>query len=151
MTRTLALAALVLLSACGKKDAEPASSGSESTTASSGANVPSDKDSQDFAKTLTSTPIHNFSPADAGSVKFEYVTLTFKADNTWVAVSRMGIGDETVDCKEQGTWTMDPAERANTAAMEWKLTATTCPGRPTENIMRTKVVFKEGQAEIFMR
>lgn len=151
MTRTLALTALVLLTACGKKDTPTESSGDAAASASSGAAVPADKDSQEFAKTLIATPVHNFSPADAGSVKFEYVTLTFKADNTWLAVSRMGIGDETIDCKEQGTWTMDPAERANTATMEWKLSETTCPGRPTENIMRTKVVFKEGKPEIFFR
>lgn len=152
MKRILVVASLFALAACGKKE-EPASSGSTAAAdnAAAGANVPNDANSKAFAAELIKNPVHNFAPSDNSGARFVYVTLTFAKDNTWIALSRLGEGDESVDCKEMGTWTMDPATSATSATMEWKLTETTCPGRPKNNIMRASVNMEGGDYKISFR
>lgn len=150
MTRIVGLLALVAIVGCGKKN-EPASGGEAAASSGVKANVPGDANSQAFAKAILSTPVRSFRPVSAGEVEFTYVTMTFKEDNSWLALAKMGAGDETVDCKEAGTWIMEPAESATTAMMEWKVANTDCPGRPANNIMRTKVVVKDGKYEIYFR
>lgn len=141
MHRMFAVVALLGLVGCGDKKEAPASSGDEAQKASStaGVDAPKDKNSQEFVRNLIDHPVHNFSPSDTSGLKFTYVTLTFAADNTWMALARLGEGDDSMDCKEMGTWTMDPAESATVATMEWKLTKSTCAGRPQANIIRAKV------------
>lgn len=152
MTRIVALIAVLSIVGCGKKS-EPASSGSAASAGSAAAatNAPKDDASQAFVKSLLGTTVHNFSPINNGDMKFEYVTLTFGADNSFMAISRMGEGDDTVDCKEFGTWSMDAADSASTAAMEWKITGTTCPGRPKDNIMRVKMTIEGKEYTIKFR
>jgi hypothetical protein len=153
MKSLIVLVALASLVACGKKDAPAASSGDAAVSgnAAAGASIPDDANSRAFAEQLVKTAVHNFSPADNTGMAFVYVTLTFRSDNTWVALSRLGDGDESVDCKETGTWTMEPATSASSAAMEWKLTETTCPGRPKNNIMRAMVSIEGGEYRISFR
>lgn len=152
MTRITALLALLALTACGKKDS-PASSGGESTKAASAAsaNIPSDKNSQEFASYLIDHPVHSFKPVDNAGAPFVYVTLSFRADNTWIASSRMGDGEETIECKEEGGWSMEPADSPTIAMMTWHMTKSTCPGRPRETIMRTRVVIEGSDYRIYFR
>lgn len=152
MTRITALLAVLCLVACGKKDA-PASSGGENAKAASAASadVPKDQNSQDFATWLINHPVHSFKPVDNGGASFVYVTMSFRADNSWVTTARMGDGEDTIECKEEGTWTMEPAESAAVAMMTWHMTRSTCPGRPPETIMRTKVAADGTDYRIYFR
>jgi hypothetical protein len=150
MTRFVAIAALVI--GCGKKD-EPESSGDAASAdaASSSAAVPKDADSKAFAKAVLGNALHNFTPTNNGEMRFEYITLTFKADNSWLALARVGEGEDSVECKEGGTWMMEPAESATTASMEWRITSSDCPGRPKEGMLRTKVTIEGKEYKIQIR
>jgi hypothetical protein len=133
---------------CGKKapveaTPEPVASGPE---------VPGDAASKKFAEKLMSLEITDWAPEDSGDVKFEYTRLTFSPDNSWQAVAYVAIMDERVDCKELGSWTMDPAESATTAGMTWHIEKTTCPGREAGRDLRLEMtILGDGAFKVKMR
>lgn len=153
MFRTvILLSALLPLLACGDKKA-PASSGSSAPAAESvdGAKIPADANSKAFAAKLIRVDAKDFEPSDASGAKFVYKTVDFRNDNTWWAEAQMTADGESFDCKEQGTWEMDPAMDDHTAEMTWKLARSTCAGRPQEATMRVKVGIEQGEYRIVFR
>ena len=154
MFRTvILLSALLPLAACGEKKA-PASSGSTAASTEEsidGAKYPDDAASKSFVTRLIRVDAKDFEPTDASGMKFVYKTVDFRADNTWWAAAQMTADGETFDCKEQGTWDMDPAMDDHTAEMTWKLSRSSCAGRPQEGTMRVKVGIEGGQYRIVFR
>jgi hypothetical protein len=152
MLRPAILLTTLALFGCAPKHtgggAAATSSPAESGGSVSNAKVPDDATSKAFAEKLLKFQAKDFRPADNNGAGFIYKTITFRDDNTWVAEAQMSADDETVDCKEAGTWTMDPAADEHTASMEWKLDKTTCAGRPENNIMRVKVGIDQGEYRI---
>jgi predicted small lipoprotein YifL len=149
MRRTLVTVLLVTFAiGCGKKAplepaAEPVASGPE---------IPGDAASKKFAEKLMNLEISGWAPEDSGEVEFEYTKLTFAPDNSWQAVAYVAIMDERVDCKELGTWTMDPAESATTAGMTWNIEKTTCPGREAGRELRLQMtILGDGSFKVKMR
>ena len=140
---------LTLLVGCGDKNA-PVESAAE--PAASGPEIPGDANSKKFADKLMGLTIANWAPEDSGDVKFEYTSLTFAADNTWHAAAYVAIQDERVDCKEQGTWSMDPAESPTTAGMTWSILKTNCPGREGGRDLRLQMsILNDGSFKVKMR
>ena len=141
--------ALALLIGCGEKNAPVESA---AAPAASGPEIPADANSKKFADKLMGLTISNWAPDDSGDVEFKYTNLTFAADNTWKAVAYVAIQDERVDCKELGTWTMDPADSATTANMTWHLEKTTCPGREAGRDLRLQMsILADGAFKVKMR
>lgn len=155
MFRTMILlSALLPLVACGEKKA-PASSGSAAAASSEesidGAKYPDDAASKAFVTRLIRVDAKDFEPMDAAGAKFIYKSVDFKNDNTWWAAAQMTADGETFDCKEQGTWEMDPAIDEHTAEMTWKLNRSSCAGRPQEGTLRLKVGIDGGEYRIVFR
>ncbi len=140
---------LSLVIGCGEKNAPVESA---AAPAASGPEIPADANSKSFADTLMGLTISAWAPEDSGEVEFKYTSLTFAADNSWQAVAYVAIMDETVDCKETGTWTMDPAESATTAGMTWSIVKTTCPGREAGRDLRLQMtILNDGTFKVKMR
>jgi hypothetical protein len=153
MFRTVLLVTTLLLAACGAKKSEPAKAGADAPAQESieGAKFPDDATSKSFAEKLIKFEAKDFKPTDATGPKFVYKTVDFKADNTWWAMAEMSADGETIECKEQGTWEMDPAADEHTAPMTWKLDRTTCAGRPEDSVLRLKVNIDKGEYRIVFR
>ena len=132
MVRLLIPALLLSLAACGKKEA-PASAGDAVADAAPAqqADVPDDAKSRAFSERLLKLNVKEFAPSDGGGAKFMYDSLSFKPDNTWHAEGYVEADDERMDCKEDGTWTMEPAETETTAVVVWVVKKTTCISRET--------------------
>ena len=148
-TTLLSTFALAFMLGCGDKNAPVEAT---AAPAASGPEIPDDANSKKFADKLMALTISNWSPEDSGEVKFAYTNLTFAADNTWTAVAYVAIMDEQVDCKEMGTWTMDPAASATTADMTWHIGKTTCPGREGDRDLRLQmIILPDGAFKVKMR
>ncbi len=147
----LALPLLVLTTAgCAKK------SGGSATAAPAAdvmgkVNVPKDDNSRSFAGKILSHDITNFTPSGGDGMKFVYKTLSFRNDNTWDADAVLGEGEDSVGCKEHGTWTMEAAKDEHTADMAWVRDHTTCPGRDQSATLRVNVSIAKGEYTISMR
>lgn len=140
---------VLLLVGCGDKSA-PVEAAPEAGPA--GPEIPGDSLSHRFADRLLALQITNWSPDDSGDVEFKYNRLTFNPDNTWVATGYVAVIDERVDCKEVGTWSMDPAESETTAAMTWTIEKTTCPGREAGRELRLSMsILDNSQFKVKMR
>jgi hypothetical protein len=153
MLRSL-LPLLLVLTGCAKKSetntAAAADAPKEETI--DGAKYPDDANSKAFVEKLIKHDATNFKPTDAGAgASFIYKTIDFKADNTWWAAAQMTADGETIDCKEQGTWELDPATDEHTAAMTWKLNRSSCAGRPSDDTLRLKVGIDKGEYRIVFR
>lgn len=157
MSRTVLLLApllpILLLAACGAKKSEVATGASDAPVRESieGAKIPDDAASKSFAEKLIKFDATKFKPTDGAGPAFVYKSVDFKADNTWWAMAEMSSDGETIECKEQGTWEMDPAADEHTAAMTWTLSRTTCAGRPEASILRLKVNIEKGEYRIVFR
>lgn len=140
-----ALAPFVLLLGCGPKESTSTSAAAEATeSAPSSANVPSDKASQAFSEKLFSLELSDFRPIDSDGAELKWSKATFSPDGTWSADGAVSIMDETMECKEGGEWTMDPAEDASTAGMTWALQETNCAGREVGQDLRVLLTIEKG-------
>ncbi len=153
MFRSTLLITMLALAACGAKKTPAAASadGAPAEETIDNAKIPDDKASKDFAKRLVKFDAKDFRPTDAPGARLTYKTIDFRGDNTWLAMAEMSAGGETVECKEQGKWEMDPATDEHTASMTWTLDRTTCAGRPETDVMRLKVNIDEGEYRIVFR
>lgn len=143
--------ALLALSACGPKTSAVAGPAADASGVGQ-ARVPNDAASRSFATRLLDTPALNFRPTDGGGVQFSYDKLTFRSDNTWHADAKMMADGETIECVETGEWSMEAADDASTATMEWKLVKSTCPGRPADHVTRAKVqIADDGEYKVVFR
>ncbi len=102
---------------------------SADTPAAAAPSTPDDKNSQKFGAALVAVNIENWSPSDGGGAKFSYTTMSFNADNSWNANGYVEIADERMECTEAGGWTMEPADSATVATVNWTVDKTDCPGR----------------------
>jgi|GEM_PF-934579 len=92
-------------------------------------NLPGDATSKSFGQALMSSTIVEFEPPGDGGLTFMYESFTFKEGNVWQAAAYLDAGDEVMRCAESGTWTIDAAESASTAPVNWTVTKTDCPMR----------------------
>lgn len=153
MFRSALVLTTLLLAACGAKKTAPAAAtdGAPAEESIDGAKIPDDKTSKAFAQRLVKFDAKDFKPTDAAGARFVYKTVDFRGDNTWWAIAEMSAAGETIECKEQGKWEMDPATDEHTASMTWTLDRTTCAGRPESDVMRLKVEVKDGDYRIVFR
>ncbi|MCB9793302.1 MAG: hypothetical protein H6741_11305 [Alphaproteobacteria bacterium] len=146
MTRLTTLA-LVLLAACGSKEtsntAAPAEAASDAPAVSSDV-VPADKASQAFAEKLFALTITDFRPIDSSGADFIYKTFQLKPDGQWNASGVVEIAGETMECRETGPWTMDPAESNETANVTWTIDETNCAGRESGTEHRIQLTIRKG-------
>jgi len=148
MTNALAL---LTLAACGGKQAEPEVAAEPAPAIAS--NIPQDAKSQAFAKALMGLDLSSFKPSDAlGGAVLTYSSMSFRPDGTWHAAGSVAIGEDSMECNEQGAWTMEPAEQASTATMMWSLETTDCAGRKSGNEQRVQMsILKNGQYKVLFR
>jgi len=137
---------LLLLAACGSKEttttAAPAEA-AENTPAASDV-VPDDKASQAFAERLFATTLTNFRPIDSSGADFRYNSFQLKPDGSWNADGVVEIADESMECVESGTWSMDPAETNDTASVGWVVDKTNCAGRESGTEHRIRLTIDKG-------
>jgi hypothetical protein len=127
-----ALLSMTLLLACGEKSAPPASSLSATRTVSLvDIEIPGDAKSKDFALLLLGTTLTEFQPTDSSGAKFVYKTMRFSNGNTWSAEAYLYLEAEDIriDCKESGSWSMNPADSSSVAGVTWKVESSDCSGR----------------------
>ena len=143
--------ALLTLAACGGKQAEPEAAATPA--AAINANIPQDAKSQSFAKALVGLNITNFKPSDAmGGAVLTYNSLSFRPDGSWHAAGAVAIGEDSMECNEQGSWSMEPAEQASTATMTWSLESTDCAGRKSGTEQRVQMsILNNGQYKVLFR
>ena len=148
MPTTLALLTLI---ACGGKQAEPEVASAPAPAIES--NIPNDAKSQAFAKALLGLNLANFKPTDAmGGAVLTYGSMSFRPDGTWHAAGSVAIGEDSMECNEQGSWTMEPAEQATTATMTWSVETTDCAGRKSGTDQRVQMsILNNGQYKIMFR
>lgn len=101
--------------------------------------VPSDTDSKKFADHLVRHPLKGYHPTDADGPKVLWVETTFNAKNEWVAVTKVQVDAEDVDCRESGTWSMDKAESNQVAVVAMRTLASTCAGRADNIVYHLKL------------
>ncbi len=142
---------LLLAPGCKKKEAETAPAANTSADVLGKVSIPAGDTSKAFAGKILTHDVTNFTPGDGYGMKFVYQSLKFYNDNTWLAEAVIGQGDDSVACKEHGTWTMDEAKDDHTADMSWKLEHTTCPGRENQNMIRVNVNIEKGEYTISLR
>ena len=150
MTHVIAFLAFLPL-ACGPKtppEAAPAASSQPETTM----DVPIDAESRKFANSLTDLSIENWMPEDTGMADFRYSMFSFSKDNTWGGAATLTIIDESVNCEESGTWSMESAESASTATITWVVQETDCPGREKGKSLRAKATIDDkGKISLLIR
>lgn len=147
------LAALPLLllaaPACKKKEDNTAPAASAPSADVLGkVDVPNDDLSKAFAGKILTHVVTNYTLADGNGMKFVYKSLTFSNDNTWWSDAVIGEGDDSVGCKEQGTWSMESASDEHTANVSLKMDKTTCPGREQSGMTRLNVNIAKGEYTI---
>ena len=145
------LLGLVVAPGCKKKETTTAPAANTSAEVLGKVQIPAGDDSKAFAGKILTHEVTNFTPGDGYGMKFKYSSLKFYNDNTWLAEATLGEGDDSVACKEHGTWTMDTATTEHTADMSWKLEHTTCPGRESLNMIRVTVNIEKGEYTISRR
>lgn len=142
---------IATLTACGEKEETSTAAAEEAATESSSA-VPADKASQQFAKKLFDLNIKGFRPVEGDGIKLEYSSMEFKPDGSWFATGAVSVADETMECKERGAWTMDPAVDANNADMSWTVEQTNCAGREAGTEQRLQMsILDSGQFKVKFR
>lgn len=134
---------------CGKKadNTAPASSGASSDVLGK-AEVPSDSVSKAFAGKILTHVVTNYTLADGNGMKFVYKSLTFSNDNGWVADAVIGEGEDSLGCKEQGTWSMEAASDEHTANVSLQMDKSSCPGREQSGTTRLNVYIAKGEYTI---
>lgn len=132
-----------LTAACGEKEDTSTAAPAEAAEPSSDV-VPDDKNSKAFAKKLYEIDAKRFEPVEGDGIKLEYSSFRFLPDGSWVAAGAVSVMDETMECKERGSWTMDASEDGNTAGMTWTLTETGCAGREAPTEQRVEVTILDG-------
>ncbi|MCB9777369.1 MAG: hypothetical protein H6742_02255 [Alphaproteobacteria bacterium] len=127
----LAIGLLVPTADAGKKkksDSAEASAPVETQTGLTG-DFPSDAASQAFAEKLVALQISDFRAVDGAGANVVFSSMSFAGDNTWGAVGYTDFGDERMDCKESGKWSMEPASSKTEATVVWTVEKTDCVGR----------------------
>ena len=134
-----------------KKKKKDAATTTETASAAGMPDVPDDGDSKKYAQKLMETEIKDFRPSDGAGAKFEYTTMRFAADNTWMANGYVEIADERMECTEKGTWKMDPATSSSEATVTWTLDTTDCPGRDAGGEIRAVLKLTKSGVEAIFR
>lgn len=140
---------LPLLVACGPKKApEPVVSAAPEVKTE----VPDDATSRKFSSRLLALDITDWNPEDTGSAEFKYGKFSFNKDNTWNGAATLTVIDESVNCSEKGTWSMDPADSETTATVTWTIDSTDCPGREKGKALRVQMTIgDDGKITLFVR
>ncbi len=130
--RTFALMSLLVLIGCAK-EGPPVKSGGGVVAQDGGitpeTELPADKDSRKFADYLVRNPMNEFSPSDGGGATIRWKSVSFGPKNHWEAQATLTAAGESVDCVEQGRWTMDKAESTEKATVNLETKKSDCPGR----------------------
>ncbi len=155
MKRCLTLTCLALLipgAADAKKKKKTAEVEAPAEAAEVTPDIPGDKNSEKFAEALLALNIERFSPTDTSSgAKFLYTALSFSPDNTWQASGYVEMMDEKMECTEGGTWTMDAAESATVATMNWNIDQTDCVSREVGHTTRYRVTIEGDRMSVEYR
>jgi hypothetical protein len=125
MRSILLLAVGFLFTACGGNKTAPVAAG-DGAQENSDLSVEIPADAKGFVNKLLKVTVTRFNPT--GSSEFSYNAMTFSGDGTWTAQGELSLGGETIDCVEDGSWTIDAMDGDN-AVMEWVVTKTNCPSR----------------------
>ena len=143
--------ALLALTACGNKEAPPEAGGEP--TAAIPSTIPTDAMSQAYAEKLMDLTLSNFKPSDAlGGAVLTYNTMTFRPDGSWHAAGSVAIGEDAMECEEQGTWLMDAASSQTTATLTWGIETTDCAGRKVGEEQRVQMtILDNGQYKVLFR
>ena len=116
-----------------KKSSDQTQAPTEAVDPVAQANIPTDDNSKEFAKTILSTTFENF---DANIMGLVWHQLTFSSDNTFSATASQTIMDEASNCSEKGTWTMDPASSPTLTNMTLTIESGDCPVADVPRTMR---------------
>ena len=143
----LSFLALTALMACPKPsapEAAPMDKGPEITVA-----MPDSDAARAFARKMLKADIQNWSPTDDRA--FQWESVTFKPDGTFVAKAAIRAGGESVPCDEIGTWSVDKAVDKTHATMDWTVTKTDCATRSSGDKLRVAVRFEGDDVNIAYR
>lgn len=152
---TLAILVAGALLACGGKKAAPEAAAvqpapAEAPTGLTG-DYPGDSNSKRFAEALIGIEIKNFAAVDGVGAQVMLTSLRFAGDNTWAASGWVDAGEERMECNEQGSWTMEPADSPTNATLTWIIQKTDCVGREAGTKVRAQVLIKGDDVEINFR
>lgn len=144
-------ALIAALTACGEKEPTSTAAAEEAKSEESSV-VPGDKASQQFAKKLFDLDVKRFRPAEGDGIKLEYDSLKFSPDGSWFATGAVSVADESMECKERGSWSMDTAIDSDTADMSWTIEDTSCAGREAGAEQRVQMtILDNGQFKVKFR
>ncbi len=143
MRTILFLAIGLVVTGCGNKKA-PAAAGDSAATGS-GVTIDIPSDAKGFVTKLLKVTVSRFNPT--GSAEFTYEAMNFSGDGTWTAQGKLSLGGETIDCIEDGSWSIDAMDGDN-AVMEWVVTKTNCPSRDSGTEQRVNVAINGDDVKI---
>jgi len=155
---SVVLSGLLVMSgpALAGKNKKKKNKGAEAATADAAPeikpDVPGDKNSEQFAKTLIEITVEGVSPLNAGSgARFIYNQLTFAPNNTWEASGFVELMGEKMECTETGRWEMEPATSPKEATMVWTVEKTDCINQSNGDARRYLVTLDKGSLNVSYR
>lgn len=143
------MTAVLALAGCGDKKKDPKAAGESKPEVIQ--TIPKDDASQSFGRFLLNHPITELVVNESPSTKLVYTQMTFEKDNSWAAKAQLRTLNESVDCVEGGTWSMDPADGPKKATLSVNVARTNCASRDPGVKMRLGVTVSEGKYDIQMR
>jgi hypothetical protein len=124
--------------------ATPTDKGPELTVA-----MPDSDAARAFARKMLKANISDWSPTDDRA--FQWESVVFKADGTFVAKAAIRAAGESVPCDEIGTWSVDKAVDKTHATMDWTVSKTDCATRSSGDKLRVSVKFEGDEINIAYR
>ncbi len=149
-TSALLLAAIVALAGCPKSGGG-ASSGEQEPVEE----APKSRFSgstKAYVDGLTRAPIVGWQVADDGAA-IVYDALTMDEDGTFSAATTVRLGEEPLECRESGTWTLDnnKSDSAQVGELNFELLQTDCVGREAPRTWRAQATVSADDVNFELR
>ena len=132
---------MLALTGCPKSE-EPAAPSSRAPQI--GAHLPQDATSKAYVGNLVDTTITNFRPVEGGGAVLNYDTMNFRPDGSRAAQGGVSIMEDTMECVEAGSWSMEPASSETVGVVSWTVDNTDCASRSPGSSTRAQITLEDG-------